>query len=234
MRNGFVSAFVAVLALGSVVVCSQAPPSADAASFRVGLKSIAIPAPSTELVETGSDYRVLLDVVTPVSNRLVAAFLLPEDLKAITTGPAFPSRYALVQVPRPAEFATIAPGMFKEIAGSVGREFGASLEATAKEQQDELNRRLRALGSNSSTVTFDTPVMLGSFFFKPDALGFGSIVPVEANGRKTRMVMSVAVVRAQERVLLLYLFSTYIDQASVDWVRTTGEKWADAVLAANK
>lgn len=228
------SFLVAVLVFGSIDTIAQDTNSKSGAIFRVGLKSITISAPSTELVETGSDYRVILDALTPAVNRLVAAFLLPEDLKAIQNGPAILSRYALVEVPRGAEFANITPEIFKQIAANVGQEFGASLDATVKDQQDEINRRLKALGASSTTLTLDKPMMFGSFFSKPDAFGFGGIMPIELNGRKNKVVMVVSVVRIQDRVLSLYLYNSYVDLESVNWARTTSEKWADAILAANK
>jgi hypothetical protein len=226
--------FVTVLVLGSVHTLAQNTNLTSAATFRVGLKSIALSAPSTELVETGSDFRVILDALTPANNRLVAAFLLPEDLKAIQTGRTSLSRYALVQVPRGAEFATITPEIFKQIAANIGQEFGASIDATLKDQQDEINRRLKSLGDSSTTLTLDKPLMLGSFFSKPDALGVGGIMPIDLNGKKIKMVMGMSVVRTQDRVLFLYLYTSYIDEDSVKWVRTTSDKWADAILAANK
>ena len=94
------SFLVAALVLDTVHTYAQISNFTGDSIFRVGLKSIALPAPSKELIETGSDYRVILDTLTPVTNRLVAAFLLPEDLKAIQTGPTPLSRYALVEVPR--------------------------------------------------------------------------------------------------------------------------------------
>jgi hypothetical protein len=235
LGTSIVSLLGAFLLFGSIHTHAQATKSTDVATFRVGLKSIAITAPSTELVETGSDYRVLLDTLTPVNNRLIAAFLLPADLKAIQTGTTSAlSRYALVEVPRRAEFASITPEFFKQLAGSLGKEFDASLDAKLKDQQDEINRRMKALSASPTTVTLDKPVMLGSFFSKRDAEGFGGVMPIDVNGKKSKMAMGLTVVRIQERVLFLYLYTSYTDEESVNWVRTSGDKWADAILAANK
>jgi hypothetical protein len=38
----------------------------------------------------------------------------------------------------------------------------------------------------------------------------------------------------QNKILFLYLYRTYKDESTVQWIRTTSEQWADAVLAANK
>jgi hypothetical protein len=223
-----------LITLGSVYANAQAPNSSDASTFRVGLKSVVVGSPSTDLVEPGSDFRVIFEVFVPTTNRLVAAFLLPEELRATLKGTTPLSRYAFVQVPRRAEFAAVTPEIFKQIAGSMGQEFAASMDTAVKDSQDEMNRRLKALNANPTTLTLDKPLMLGSFFSKPDAVGFGSVMPYDVNGKMVKLAAAVSVVRVQERVLFLYLYTIYKDQESVNWVRTTSEKWADTILAANR
>lgn len=202
-------------------------------TYRAGLKSIAIPAPS-DLAEPGSDYRVLLEPLAPINNRLVAAFLQKTDLDAIRSGgaPAL-TRYALVEIPRRAEFANVSPEIFKQITDSMAQQFGAEVDSTLKQQQDEVNRRLQALSSNASTVTLEKPVQLGTLFCKPNSCAFGLIMPVTTKDATTKMVMAVVVMRVQERVLFGYLYTEFKDQDSVKWVSATEEQWADAILKAN-
>ncbi len=70
-------------------------------TFRAGLKSFSIPAPSADLVEPGSDYRVLLEPLVANTNRLVAGFVTSDELNALrSSAGAQLKRYALVQVPR--------------------------------------------------------------------------------------------------------------------------------------
>src|SRR5580700_403884 len=89
--------FAAVLLLSLHPLHGQAP---DSQTFRAGATSIAIPPPAG-LTETGSDYRVLLEFLAPDNNRLVAAFVLPDDWKVLHGGNAPPmSTYALAEVPR--------------------------------------------------------------------------------------------------------------------------------------
>ena len=204
-------------------------------TFRVGLKSIAIPSPSSNLTEIGSDYRVVLETLAPATNRLVAAFDRPEDLNQILTGGAAPlPQYALVEVPRRAEFLDVDPATFKTVADSVAKEFGANLEGDMKKSQDELNNKLKELDSASPTISLDKPVPLGTLFSKPDAAAFGMLESVASTGPATKMCAGIVFLRAQNRILFLYLYRTYKDESTVEWIRTTSEQWADAVLAANK
>ncbi|MFP5237147.1 MAG: hypothetical protein ACLGSD_14700 [Acidobacteriota bacterium] len=212
----------------SSLAAQSAPPT-----YRAGLKSIAIPAPS-DLVEPGSDYRVLLEPLAPINNRLVAAFVQKSDLDAIRSGsaPAL-TRYALVEIPRRAEFANVSPELFKQITDGMAQQFGAEVNSTLKQQQDEVNRRIQALSSGASSVTLEKPVQLGTLFCKPNSCAFGLIMPVTTKGTTTRMLMAVVVMRVQERVLFGYLYTEFKDQDSVKWVSATEEQWADAMLKAN-
>ncbi len=214
----------------------SAPPKAtEPQTYRVGLKSIAIPSPSKDLSEIGSDYRVVIETMAPAANRLVAAFNRPEDLHQILAGGDTPlARYALVEIPRQAEFAEVDSATFKTVADSMAKEFGANLGADTKTAQDDLNHNLKELNSKAATIAIGKPFPLGALFSKPDAAAFGMIESVSTQGPETKMAVAIVVLRAQNRVLFLYLFSMYKDESTVQWVRNTSEQWADAVLAANK
>ncbi len=139
----------------------------------------------------------------------------------------------LSRSPAGAEFTEVTPEIFKQVADSVGAQFGATIDSTIKDQQDEVNRRIKDLGSSKS-VTLDKPIQLGVFFTKPDAVSYGMVMPVTVDGVPKKVAMSMIVLRAQQRLLFLYVFDEYKDESSVQWVRTTGEHWTDVILQANK
>jgi hypothetical protein len=230
---------VAVLFFAALLV-PHSPARAQAArpadtTFHVGLKTIAIPSPADDLVETGPDYRVMLENLVPNNNRLVAGYLTQPEFDKLRTATTTLSRYAMVQVPRTAEFVDITPEIFKQINDTLATQFEAQADASVKDSQDEINRRLKAVGQGSTTITLDKPLMLGLFFSKPYATGYGEITPVAVNGGASQKVAAgITFIRVQQRVLFLYIYAPYKDEDTVKWVRTTGEKWADAILAANK
>jgi hypothetical protein len=210
---------------------SAQPKATEPQTYRVGLKSIAIPSPSKDLSEIGSDYRVLLELLAPATNRLVAAFNRPEDLNQILKGGNTPlPQYALVEIPRSAEFVEAA---FKTVTDGMAKEFGANLEANMKTAQEDLNHNLKELNSKSNTIAIGKPLRLGVLFSKPDAAAFGMVESVSAQGPETKMAAAIVVLRAQNRVLFLYLYSIYKDESTVQWLRKTSEDWADAILKAN-
>lgn len=228
-------AFSVSVAVFASLVVPNISTAQSTPTYRAGLKDFTIPTPTSELVEAGSDYRVLLEPLVPINNRLVAAFLQPADLDTLRSGAAAAlGRYALVEIPRRAEFADVTPELFKQLSDTIGTQFGAEVESTLKDQQDEVNRRRKALGSAASDITLDKPVQLGTLFSKPDAAAYGMIMAVSTGGKTRKMIMGMLVVRVQSRVLLIYMYGEYKDQSSVDWIRTTDEHWADAILQANK
>ena len=234
---------VLVYALSSLAMVSvtaqdrgtSAPSSSHNQTFQVGGKTIAVPPPSTEVVEVGSDDRVLLENFVPQNNRLVAGFLSPNDLPALKKGGLKTlDRYAIVEVPRRAEFKDVDRDAYKQIADAVARQFGTDLEAAMKEQEDAINRRLKSLSSEAATISLDKPIPLGLLFSKSDACGVAMIMPVSSQGSTTRMVMAMTVLRVQDRVLFGYLYTVYKDETTVQWMRKTTESWVEAILKDNQ
>lgn len=204
-------------------------------TYRAGLKNFTIPAPSSDLVEAGPDYRVLVEPIVPVNNRLIAAFVQPTDLDSLRSGHAPSlSLYALVEVPRRAEFSDVNADDFKQIADSMATQFNSGVDVTVKDQQDELNRRMKALNSSSAPISLDKPIQLGTLFCKPNACAYGLIMAVSSGGSSKKMAMGVILLRAQARVLFLYTYADYKGESTVQSIRTTDEHWADAILAANQ
>jgi hypothetical protein len=230
----------ALFAVALVVVSAQdkgtsAPASAGNQTFRVGGKTILLPSPSTDVVEVGSDYRVLMENFVPENNRLLAGFIPPENFPALKKGSLKSlETYAMVEVPRRAEFMDMDAGAYKQIVDALSKQFGADLEAQMKEQEETINRRLKSLSAEAATISLDKPVPLGLLFSKTDACGVGLIMPVSSQGSTTRMVMGMTVLRVQSRILFGYVYTVYKDETTVQWVRKTTEAWADTILKRNK
>ena len=222
---------LAVCLISSYLVAQTTAP-AESATFRVGLQSILIPPPAPSLPETGPDYRVLAEPFAPASNRLVAAFLLPEELKAMLTTKTSLTRYALVEVLRQAEFADVSPAFFKQVSDSMAEQFGAKLNATLEDQQKEIDLKLKALG-NQSSVTLEKPTMLGTLFSKVDAIGYGAVMPATVDGKTVTVAMCMTTLRVRQRLLFLYTYSRYTDDESVKSLQRMSDKWSDAILKTN-
>jgi len=205
-------------------------------TYRSGLKSIAIPPPTSDLNEVGSDYRVLFEPFAPDTNRLIAAYMLDGDSAKIRAGVATGgSRHAFVETLRRAEFAEFDAASFNAISAALSKQYGTGQDSTqmnVKTQQDELNHKLKAAGVTTE-IALDKPVQLGAFFSKPDAYCFGLIGPISGDGSSIKMITAVIALRVQNRLLYAYVYAPYAGDDSVRWVRDTSEQWADAILKAN-
>jgi hypothetical protein len=56
---------------------------------------------------------------------------------------------------------------------------------------------------------------------------------VSAQGPEIKVAIAVVVLRAQRRILFLYLYSIYKDESTIQWARNASEQWTDAILKAN-
>jgi hypothetical protein len=223
-----------MLSLSAFPASAQTAKPSDLSSFRVGLKSVTIPSPSSDVAETGPDYRVLLDQIVPTGNRLVAGYVTPDEFTNLRTKSLVAlSHYALVEAPRSAEFSDITPDAFKQIDATLATQFEVVVNDSVKEQQDEMNRRLKALGAGKS-LSLDKPLMLGTLFSKADASSYGQITPVTLDGATKEMAVGITLLRVRQRLLFLYFCEEYKDENTVKQLRATSERWADATLEANQ
>jgi hypothetical protein len=217
---------------------SAGPQSASAQSsptYRVGLKSIVVPAPAN-LQEAGADYRVLFEHDAPDSNRLVAAFLpaeVIEKLPARQEDGLF--RYAFLETLRQAEFTEIDEATYKQVEEAVAKQYGTSTDAPAldvKGFQDELNHKLKAEGGTRE-ISLNKPVVLGTFFSKPNAIAIGMMLEVAAGEKHQKVIMVTTLMKVQNRLLYAMVYAKYTSDDSVTWARSISEQWADAILKSN-
>ncbi len=233
-RFGF-SSLVATVLILVAATNAQVSKSQSSPMYRAGGLSFAIPAPNADLIETGSDYRVLLEPYAPNSNRLIAAFVPPGDLTALQAGKApLSKQYAMVEIPRTAEFVNVNDELFKQIRQSLSQQFEGNLEANVKKGEGEVNQKEKAITGKEGDVKIDKPTQLGRFFTKPNADAYGMILPVSENGITLQRAMSLAIIKVNNRVLFTYLYIDYKDEDTIKQLRATVEQWTDAILGANK
>jgi hypothetical protein len=211
------------------------PKAAAAETYRAGGKQFALPPPSSDLVEGGPDNRIIMENFVPENNRLVASFATPEDLAALRAGSKKTlTKYAMVEVPRKGEFAEFSAGDFKDLADGAAQQIGVAMDSAVSEGEETFNRRMKSLELDNLTVKLDKPVQLGTLFSRSDAIGFGMILPVTVAGTTTRMIAGVIFLRVKNRVLFAYLYGSYKDESSAQWIRKASEEWVDAILKANQ
>jgi hypothetical protein len=226
-----------LLALATVGCAQEAAKTEPAVpSYKAGGTAIAIPSPASELAEVGEGNRKTMNVFVPEVNRLLAAFLLTDDLKRLTGGSIKPpiTKYALVEVPRRGENVDIAADKFKEMADRAKKEMEDVIESASEKAGEELSRRMKSLDQQVAAITIGKRVKIGTFFSKEDAYGFGFVSPISSGGSTVKMGVAVVLVRVKNRLLFLYLYAEYKNQETAKWLQKTAEQWADATLKANR
>ena len=220
--------------IGNAHQTTAKPPPVQ--SFTAGGIPIAIPPPTTEMTEVGYDHRAIIEIFVPANNRLIAGFVLTQDLPKITqkSDGLVMAQYALVEVPRRGEYMDCSASDFSKVTAGAREKFGDFISLSTKEVEEEFNRRLKSLDLNELKVGFGKTVQLGCLFSKQDAYGFGMITPVSIGGTTSKMGLGAAIVRAKQRLLFVYLYAEYKSEDTVRWLRKATEDWADAILKANK
>jgi len=228
------------LVLISIAIISNAQETvtkpAPAQSYKAGGIAVAIPSPATNMTDVGFGNRKFMEVFVPPDNRLIAGFLLTNDLPKLgkTSDGSILSKYAIVEVARHMEYMDCSSSDFGKLTAAMKKQFGDVVNSTTKKVEEEFNRRMKSLDLNKLTVKLEKPVQLGCLFSKQDAYGFGMIMFVSSGGTATKMGVGSALVRVKQRVLFLYLYAEYKNEDTVKWLRRATEDWADAVLKANK
>jgi hypothetical protein len=206
------------------------PPPSQTGVFRAGRISLSIPSPAPELLEMGPDLRVLMEPLAPAKLRLIAAFILSDNLAQLPGSTTPLTKYALVEVPRAAEFVNVDEATFKTVVDGMSQQFSSgTLQST---MQTEIDRHFADLGGGKLTV--DKPTQLGTMFSKPNASGFAMLMPMAVSDKTVTLVAATLAVRVRNRILFAYLYTQYKDKASVDWITKTSESWVDSILKSNE
>lgn len=203
----------------------------------IGDVPIILPSPGEEFAEvTQYKHLQVLELTVPTQNRLICGFLKTNEFSLLTTkqdsNQSKLSRYALIEVGRGDEYTDISEQEFqdgvKEVKSSLGKIFSSSMP----EAEEEFNRRMKSLDLDN--VQFGKPVELGTLFSKKDAYCSGMIMSINQGKESTKIAADCILMRVKRRVIFIYLYDHYKGKETVDWLRVTGEKWADVILRANE
>lgn len=205
-------------------------------SYMAGGVSIKIPSPSPEFVDVGDEYRPILELFVPDTNRLLCGFILRTDMPQLIEGDEdlVLSRYSMVQVPRRGEYMDCSASDFAEVLEGAKQEFGDTSSLSFQEVEDEFNRRMKALDLDDLQMKMGETTQLGCLFSKEDVYSFGMVSVTSIGDESMKMGMACILLRARQRLLFIYLYAQYENEGTITWLRNTAEQWSDAILLANK
>lgn len=222
--------FFAVLFLCSFAAAAPTPDC----SATAGGTAIAIPGPGTDFLEVGADKHDYFDNSVASTNALLCAFVLRDTLPRLTKPAGGLDRYMLVEVSREGQSQDVSPADFDDTVTSVKQQLGdaSRMNRTFRETEEQARQKLRKMNA-SDDISFGKPVVLGTLFQIKDAYAVGMIVPVTSHGVTSRVLNASVLMRVRNRLLFVYLYADYKDEATYKWVGDTAEGWVRHILAAN-
>jgi len=230
-----------VFGLAYLVILSS---NIRAVEITVSDTTINIPSPPqfAEISSLNPETFQMFQDLCPPSNRLLAVFVSESDAGRLMRGePGIFEKYMMVQSSKEYETLSWAKHQFKELRRSMRDQYDSFFQ----ENRDLINEMLESSGDVLSK-SFDTEVVLKMGGLVPlgiDSETTSSITMsllakynVAAAGESSESVVagttSIALVGG--KVLYLYVYKTYQNDADLAWVRKTAQDWVRQALAANE
>jgi hypothetical protein len=221
--------FLILLFFGACLPAFGADPEVKAGGIMLTL-----PAPASDFADAGDRLRTtVFELLVPATNRLLSAYIPVVQLAEVSAGkaPGGLEVYAMVEVPRQAEYNECTPEFFAQFLKGLEPALGKLDLKTAGEMEAEINIHLKSLGSKSIEIGHSES--LGSVFQKNNAAGFAMLAAYQQGDRTITMASGIAAIRVKQRLVLAYLFRKYESPDTVKWLRKTLEAWGDQILARN-
>jgi len=224
LKNLFIMFVLFVIIWYFLTACTRVPARID--GFRIGGKIIHIPNPAG-LIEMGTARTGLAPCVI-LDNRLVAAYITPDDFKKLGSSPLTMETYAMVQVSKFWENKEYTEEQFK----ADEKQMSANLtKGDIRDLEKTLNDQAGKVGV--SAITLGMPVNMGCSFSQKDAFSWVVVLPVSSNENIVTMAVSCSMVRIHGSVLFLYVYSRFDGKATVSNLTAIAHKWADDLIKAN-
>jgi len=231
--------FVCMFLVGLLSVSNQAQGNnltvAEYKSISVGGSQIIIPPPTKEMVPLDNDNQRKFEPFIAPDSKLIASFVFIDELPKIESNNADIIQLlanGTVQVPLQGEFKEFSDNDFKRLIAN-SQQRTDSLGSYTQIAEEEINRRIKSINRDASSVNLGDSIELGSFFSVKDAFGLGLITPVSVGGKSMLIGKGAVMIRVKDRLLFLYLSTEYKNVATIDWLRYTTEEWANSILKAN-
>jgi len=215
--------------------------TALAAPLAFGERNLEVPVPQgfAPVAQRLPQFITLAQGYLPAGNRLVEAYLLPDDATAMESGEQVEiKRYFQVQTLRKLDGVPVSAAEFTEVSGQLEAQLGTML-ADAGKLGDELARQGNDAAKRQAGVDPKVGLgglaYLGSFRKEPWALFFTTRAVVTIDGVQVPATAASALAVINHQVAYLYAY-TYEEDASPNgraWAERAVSQWADAVHAAN-
>jgi len=226
-----------LIILAAVLGFASAGHAADnQTTVEVGGKNITVPLPAgmADSAAAGEKAIAFAQSVTPKGNRALL-LLVPQDQVAALATEAKPAllKYAMLQSNREFNDRNVSPEMFSFVSRFVksqilGKEavLNKAVQQGAKEAATEAKNI--SLGETKPLMMIRddkramSSLLLMKIAYNKDGTSFD--IP---------LLSSMSLVHLQSRVLYAYVYTIYLDESDLNWIKTTTEQWLKDMIAAN-
>ena len=189
--------------------------------------------------EHAPEMHAITAAALPPGNRLIEAFMSPQDAKRFLLQQKAQDIYLQVQVLRKAEAHVFSDAEWREGRPLVAQQLGAlDMRAILSAQQDDAGKRMSALSGAKVDVRFGDPgkpVLYGSD--QDSALRFVMLTPVTVmvNDKQEQLLLECAgaVVVLNGKLLYLYAYRNHEPGADTTIVRAALDRFVDRALVLN-
>ena len=231
--------FVGVGAQGQ----EHAAPKAKASSVQLGDKVIVIPDPDgfEEAASQFPKYKERVLATESVDNDALLAHLPVKDCELLRAGqvPTYQD-YTKVSILKLARELAVSRATMAEAVAGFRKNAGTYLDPDGPDMKKLLNKvekGLSELDAKETKVDFSQPQILGEFDTRPDVNSFLLMMTVKIKSGAVEAsvptLASLSFVRANDRLLYVYVFKRYKAAAEIEAIKQFTTKWTSAILAAN-
>jgi hypothetical protein len=198
--------------------------------INVGGVSIKIPLIDSNFVEVGITNRKSMEFLIPKTNKLLSAYVLAKDFPYLLTGSNnenYLSKYIMIEVEKTLESKYVDSRNFITLVNYI-RKNGIFNTDMIKGAEKEINRR------DLTHLKIGQPTPLGCFFSKKDLFGQGTLMAYEENGVTKVKATLLILIHVKTRYIMIFIYSNYKGNETINWLHIVGEKWGDKILKANQ
>lgn len=238
------------IALFLILLASQSYAGTQRVSIDIGEQTIHLPAPEGfyEVNHLSESIRKFTETLTPPENRLLAVFvsgeafgrIMEDDSTWIKNNATLGDRYMLIQVFREDENKIVSNMEYAQFKDSLKEEqlpfekIKGRVGAIIKKATDEISKEHDiVLG-----YKYTKPVPLGMFIDNPDVVAFAVLMKTQRllNGTTSLsfQVGGTSVLKTKEKILFIYVYSTFNTGEDLDWVQAVSSRWVEQILLENK
>jgi hypothetical protein len=224
---------VLIIIFGFLFIYTKTFGQTKLTSVNIGGVTIKIPSPLKNYYKVSTNKSDILKSYVPDGNNLLVAYVDSSDNIILSNGTSNQvslNKCMLVQSNKPYETYSITENKLKEIRIE---NFGKT-KYVLQQLLDTNTVYIDKYRTNNSGIFTETSKNIGVIYENKNA--FGILVSiVENNGSQYQFSTCIAgYVRVKNRLIFTFVFTDYNYNSDIIWASNVSEKWAKAIIEANK